>query len=94
MLWQAAEPSEGVGGLSVTFGVTFPPPFGRGVFVCSRGSHYALSIINYELKSIADPAPSPAPAWVGNLFPCFPRNPRQKDNLLLGGGNAKVWDKK
>ena len=41
--------------------------------------------MNYELRSIADPAPSPAPAWVGNLFPCFPRNPCQKDNLLLGG---------
>ncbi len=25
------------------------------------------AIMNYELRSIADPAPRPAPAWVGNL---------------------------
>ncbi len=31
------------------------------------GSSDELSIINYQLQSIADPAPSPAPAWVGNL---------------------------
>ena len=32
-----------------------------------RAMNYALRIMHYELRSIADPAPSPAPARVGNL---------------------------
>ena len=30
------------------------------------GSSDELSIINYQLRSVADPAPGPAPAGVGN----------------------------
>ena len=35
------------------------------------------AIMNYELRSIADPAP----AWVGNLFRVFRVNPCQKGEL-------------